>query len=272
MRAYRAALVAAFVLLAASCATAPPPTTPPTLAALAGDYFPLHSTALGRPMHIYVNLPENYANETQTYSTIYLTDGDSLFPLLAPTQLFLTYDEPIPPAIVVGIAYGTFDPNAGNLRHVDFRVAGSPAFQRFLAEELLPEIERRFRSNPARRVLVGQSRGASFVLYSALTQPDLFWGRIASNPGFQSERDFYDQPAAPASRSDLSLFVASGERDRPALRADALEWFEHWNAKPSRPWALNTVTISNGTHAASIGEAYRQGMLWLFRNEPPAAQ
>ena len=266
----RSGLLAFALVFAAGCQTTPTPASPPMLAALSGDYFPLHSTALGRPMHIYVNLPSDYASETRAYPTIYLTDGDSLFPLLAPTHLFLTYDEPVPPAILVGIAYGTFDPSAGNLRHVDFRVAGSPAFQRFLSDELIPEIERRFRSNPDRRVLVGQSRGGSFVLYSALTAPDLFWGRIASNPGFQSERAFYYEPAATATHDDLGLFVASGSRDRPALRADSVAWFEHWNrADIVRPWALNTVTIENGTHAATIGEVYRQGLLWLFRNEPP---
>lgn len=29
-----------------------------------------------------------------------------------------------------------------------------------------------------------------------------------------------------------------------------------------------TVTIENGVHAASLGEVYRQGMVWLFRPKP----
>lgn len=35
-----------------------------------------------------------------------------------------------------------------------------------------------------------------------------------------------------------------------------------------RPWALKTVTIEGGTHAADSASSYRVAMLWLFnRNE-----
>lgn len=269
----RALLLAALLAVATACA-APAKLEAPTPAALRGDYFALQSAALGRAMHIHVALPENYAAQSAAYPVVYLTDGDSLFPLLAPTQLFLTYDEPVPAAILVGIAYGSFDPNAGNLRHIDFTAPapgapGAEAFQRFLADELIPEIERRYRANPERRVLVGQSRGGGFVLYSALTAPDLFWGRIASNPAMRPSMAAFPQSAAPATRADLRLFLASGERDRADLRADAQAWSEHWRAAPARPWALNSVTIANGTHAATIGEVYRQGMIWLFSEETP---
>ena len=276
----RQILIVVLALCAAACQMAQPAARvdAPALAALRGGYFELNSASLGRPMQIHIALPEGYAEQpTRGYPVVYLTDGDSLFPLLAPTHLFLTYDEPIPPAIIVGIAYGTFDPNAGNMRHVDFNApqpgvtTGAPAFHRFLSDELIPAVERRYRANPERRILVGQSRGGGFVIYSALAEPDLFWGRIASNPAFRpaASREFFYGPAAQATRADLGLFVVSGARDRPDIRAETLRWFEHWNAQSERPWTLNTVTLENGTHAASIGETYRQGLLWLFRNEPP---
>lgn len=266
--------IALAAALLGACQTAEAPQPAPTPAALRGDYFRLNSAILDRPLHIHVNLPDGYDRETKRYPTVYITDGNSLFPLLAPTHLFLTYDEPVPPAILVGIAYGSFDPAQGNRRDTDYvapdpatPTANAAAYQRALAEELIPEIERRYPTNPERRILIGQSLGGSFVIYSALTTPDLFWGRIASNPSFRTRRDVYF-PAPPTAARESNLFVASGSRDRPALRTDALAWFAHWNAQPQRPWELNTVTIESGTHAASIGEVYRQGLLWLFRNEP----
>jgi hypothetical protein len=30
------------------------------------------------------------------------------------------------------------------------------------------------------------------------------------------------------------------------------------------------MTIANGVHAASLGEVYRQGLVWLFEGEAPA--
>lgn len=256
-------------------AAAPAPTPLDHLPALKGAYFRMDSQAVGRPFHIYVRLPESYAETPRRkYPVVYLLDGDSLFPILAANHLFLHYDEQLPDAVVVGIAYGSFDP-AINRRSIDFtgpgqevdaESAGAPAFQRFLKDELLPRVEREFRADPERRILFGQSRGGSFVLYSAFTDPDLFWGRIASNPALQPARERFFAAASPARKRDLGLVVVSGSRDRPNLRADALAWFAAWSRRQDAPWRLRTVTLEGGTHAADSPGAYRAGMLWLFRN------
>ncbi len=243
------------------------------LPALRGEYFPIHSAETGRTYHIHVRLPEGYdAAAVTPYPTVYLTDGDSLFPILAANHLFLTYDDRLPEAIVVGIAYGGFDP-AVNKRHIDFQspgagvapdAAGAAAFQRFLKTELIPEIERRHRSDGARRVLFGQSRGGAFVLYSAVTDPDLFWGRIASNPSITPGIESLLEPAAPATRRDLTLVVTSGTRDRPNLQVEAARWLSVWQARPERPWRLFGERIEGGTHAANAPDAYRLGLHRLF--------
>lgn len=244
------------------------------LPALQGDYFKHDSAAVGRSFHIYVAFPENYErNPDARYPVVYLLDGDSLFPIHATHHRFLNYDEAIPEAIVVGIAYGSFDPSV-NKRGYDFSApaadaseeqGGAPAFQRFLKLELIPEIDRRYRSNPDRRVLFGQSRGGYMVLYSAFTDPDLFWGRIASNPSFDPGRElFYSKPPS-STRRDLGLVVTSGERDRPAGREKAMEWFKTWDARSDTPWQVKTLTLEGGTHAADSTNSYRAGMVWLFR-------
>ena len=276
---YRLLVVTLVLALAASCTNAPGVSAVASavpldhLPALKGDYFRIESRAVGRLFHIYVRYPAGYADKTKRrYPVVYLLDGDSLFPLLAVSHLFLTNDEQLPEAIIVGIAYGSFDP-AINRRDVDFAApaaglapdkAGAPAFQRFLKAELLPEVERRYRADAARRILFGQSFGGSFVLYSAFTDPDLFWGRIASNPSFHLGRDVFFGPPRAASRVDLGLVVASGSRDRPQLRRDALAWFKAWKDRPKAPWRIRTITIEGGTHAADGPRAYRDGLLWLF--------
>lgn len=243
------------------------------LPVLRGDYFPVDSRAVGRPFHIHIRLPENYrADESVRYPVVYLLDGDSLFPILAASHLFLTIDEGLPEAIVVGIAYGSFDP-AINRRGFDFSTpvenadperGGAAAFHDFLKSELIPQIENRYRTDPSRRVLFGQSAGGSMVLYSAFTDPDLFWGRIASNPNFDLGREVFFSPAATPNQGDLGLVVTSGSRDRANLRQAALEWFAAWESVEDKPWSLRTVTIEGGTHAADTTNSYRAGMLWLF--------
>ena len=102
------------------------------------------------------------------------------------------------------------------------------------------------------------------VLYSAFTEPDLFWGRIANNPALEPDRELFFSPATASTKNDLGLVVTSGSRDRPELRRAALEWFDAWSAVEGKPWSLHTVTIEGGTHAADSSNSYRIGMLWLF--------
>lgn len=247
---------------------APPAPSIQHLPALTGDYFRLQSKAGLGDYHIYIRYPENYGKDPQAlYPTVYLLDGDSLFPYLAPHHLFLTYDDKLPEAIVVGIAYGSFAPPV-NRRDRDF-IEGSAAFHAFLKNELIPSVENRTRSNPERRILVGQSRGGAFALYSALHDPDLFWGRIASNPSFGANREHLMSAKPPKPRrKDNRVVVVSGTRDYPRGREGTLAWLETQARSPQSAWSLRAIHIEGGTHAANMPEAYRRSMHWLFDLDP----
>lgn len=279
MRGLVSILFGLLLLAVAPHATARQVAELPFPAALRGDAFRLESTSLGRGFDIYVRLPLDYDPEGPAYPVVYLLDGDSLFPILAANHLFLTYDEGLPEAVVVGIAYGGFDP-AVNRRGLDFQSpdeglpaenAGAESFHSFLTDDLIPIIEGRFNVDPDRRVLFGQSRGGNLVLYSAVAYPDVFWGRIASNPSLTPGMGSIVSGALPAQRDDLKVAVTSGERDRPDLRPEAVHWVETWLVRDAdeRPWQVRLFSIAGGTHAANAPDSYRAGMLWLFGGREP---
>jgi len=252
------------------------------LAGLApADHIKLDSEIVGRPYHIFVRLPEDYHKTDTLYPTVYLLDGDIAFPILGAYHLLLSYDEPVPDAIIVGISYGTFDHNGGNYRGTDYSTpplpidyrngvdngasdGGATKYQKFLSQELIPHIEAKYRSDHTRRILVGQSRGAHFVLYSALSQPNLFWGRIASNPSLRPNTDFFFQDLSDMPLTDSHLFFSSASRDQERLRTEALELFDHLSKQKKIPWRLKTVTLEDETHGAGFTNVYRAGMKWLF--------
>ncbi|MEL6876505.1 MAG: alpha/beta hydrolase-fold protein [Pseudomonadota bacterium] len=247
------------------------------LPALAGDYSTLDSEETDSRYHIFVRLPEGYEDKPkQSWPVVYLLDGDSTFPMLAPQHLFLHYDEGLPEAILVGIAYGGF--GAINRRGHDFRpvlegggAGGSSAFLAMLEGELIPRIEGAFRTDPAKRILVGQSRGGSFVLYAAVERPELFYGYIASNPGREyPDRKLYGMGRAMLEvRTEGLLVLASGSRDRDYLRGTALEWAETFAKRTDLPWRAQFLDIQGGTHAASLPEVYRRAMLKIL---PPPSE
>jgi uncharacterized protein len=272
-------LAAAAVLVLTGCsqATATRTLTPlDHLPALTGGYFSIRSREAEHDYHIYVRVPQDYAAQPgRRYPIVYLLDGDSLFPILASSHLFLTIDDKLPEAIVVGISYGSFD-KPTNRRHIDFMPLGPRVkpedarvedFHRFLERELLPAVESRYRADPGKRVLFGQSRGGALILYSAFTRPDLFWARIASNPSWTpGENIFYGAPAA-ATRPDLQLLVAVGTQEYPERRVAAGKWFAHWNGRKT-PWNLTRIDVAGGTHSADAANAYRAAMRLLFPPQP----
>ncbi|AWF82306.1 esterase [Microbulbifer sp. A4B17] len=246
------------------------------LPALKGDYFKLDSAIVGRPYHIYTRLPEDYDPDGNiAYPVIYLLDGDSLFPVLATNHLFMHFDDYVPEAIIVGIAYGSFSPEI-NRRSFDFslpdnsdtpKYGGAVQFLNFLEQELLPAVESRYAVNPQQRVLFGQSRGGYFVLYTAFSKPDLFKGLIASNATFLPQQEFFYRKPAQSTREDLTLVVTSGSEDMPNLRNDALSWHKHWKEQKSAPWSIAFKTIPGGTHAANSTDSYRFGIHEIFQEE-----
>ena len=237
-------------------------------------YQQIESETLGRPFHLYIMLPQDYEEAAdQRYPTIYLLDGGNMFPLLASFYRYLQFGDGFPNAIIVGVAYGSDTFAGGNYRASDYTApseerdfwGGAGKFQQFLSDELFPTIESSFRSRDDRRIIFGQSIGGQFVLYTALTQPDLFWGHIASNPALHRNLPFFlEEHWGKTDSRSSKLFVASGSLDDPMFRVPALKWAEHWSGKANNPWQLEVVTLEGQTHLSAPPEAFRQGMRWLF--------
>ena len=146
---------------------------------------------------------------------------------------------------------------------------GAEKFQHFLSDELLPLIERTYRSRADRRVIFGQSIGGQFVLYTALTMPDLFWGHIASNPALHRNLPFFLQTYGKAASAgeQSKLFVGSGSLDDPGYRVPTLEWIEHWSNNDDNPWQLKTMILDGHSHMSAPPASFRQGMTWLFSKD-----
>ena len=238
-------------------------------------YRRIESEILGRTYHIFVMLPDGYEQSPGAdYPTIYLLDGGALFPLFSAYYRYLNFGEEIPDSIIVGISYGSDDFEDGNYRATDYTAisaereywGGAHGFQRFLSDELLPFIEKTYRSRTDRRVIFGQSIGGQFVLYTALTRPELFWGHIVSNPALHRNLPFFLQEFGEAeiAGEQPRLFVGIGSEDDPRFRVPALEWVEHWADRDTNPWQLKTMILEGHTHMSAPPASFRQGMTWLF--------
>jgi len=241
-------------------------------------YHHLESAIVDRGFHLYVMLPEGYdAEPERDYPTVYVLDGGALYPMLVAYYAYLNFAGEVPRSIIVGISYGSNDFEGGNYRGTDYTApaaerdywGGAGKFQRFLEAELLPFVQQNYRSDDKARVIFGQSIGGQFVLFSALTRPDLFWGHIASNPALHRNLSFFLEDHATSTTTNRpKLFVSSGELDDPEFRVPAIEWMTFWSSRKTIPWDLQTVTLDGHSHMSAPPAAFRQGMMWLFDTYP----
>lgn len=156
------------------------------------DSFTLQSSALGEARLVNVYTPPQYragGDSATPLPVLYMPDGglDEDFPHVVHMVDSLRAAGVIRPFIVVGI------PNTQRRRDLTGptavksdsaiapRVGGSAAFRQFIAQELIPEIERRYRTTHE-RAIIGESLAGLFVMETFLTTPDLFTHYIAFDP------------------------------------------------------------------------------------------
>jgi pimeloyl-ACP methyl ester carboxylesterase len=133
------------------------------------------SKILGEERVVQVSLPLNYGVARRRYETTYLLDGhvrqffDITVAAAAYDVVGDTHDYATPPQIVVGVDQSDRGVDLGRNQEL---------FTRFLVEELVPYIDREFRTNKY-RTLIGHSLGGRFALMTFCRAPGVFPSVIA---------------------------------------------------------------------------------------------
>ncbi|HJR33865.1 MAG TPA: alpha/beta hydrolase-fold protein [Gemmatimonadales bacterium] len=152
--------------------------------------FIIESRAVGEPRVINVYTPPGYDSLTSTsFPVVYMPDGGLAedFPHIANTLDSLIALRAIAPVILVGIENTerrrdlTGPTAVASDSAIARRVGGSAGFRRFIREELMPEIRRRYRSTDE-TTIVGESLAGLFIVETFLLEPDLFRRYIALSP------------------------------------------------------------------------------------------
>jgi enterochelin esterase-like enzyme len=167
---------------------------------------------------------------------VYMSPGA---PLLNPNVLILfdgnsTYQSRVPTAVILDNLYAAkkisqtvaiFVDNGGPARNVDMNF--SDAFVKFLTDELLPQVQReyKFKADPARTALGGDSLCGTIAAYAALQRPDVFGEVLAQSGAFQfnnrhdvdnEEPEWLARQFAAKARSNVFFYLDVGQmEDRP---------------------------------------------------------
>ena len=155
-----------------------------------GETFALPSAVLGESRRINVYAPPAYSASPETrLPVLYMPDGGMAEDFLHVAGLVQVSvgNGTMRPMLLVGIenTERRRDLTGPTERDADKRIAprvgGSAAFRRFLRDELMPHIDRTYRTT-AETAIVGESLAGLFVVETLLLEPDLFDTYIAFDP------------------------------------------------------------------------------------------
>ncbi len=160
--------------------------------------FHLYSKNVLDSFSIFVNLPNDYnPKQKEKYPVVYLLDANLYFDILAATINKYSEVGLAPPVILVGIGYKDF-PTMDSLRNRDDTYptaipeyqmtvsGGADKFLSFINNELIPQIDKEYKTDTSKRVLMGHSLGGYFTVYTILQdllgKSNSFNSYIAASP------------------------------------------------------------------------------------------
>lgn len=148
-----------------------------------GYSFQLHSNILNEDRIIMVALPAEYNTTTKNYPVLYVTDGQWNFVLSSQAIGSLGGNGIIPQMITVAVQTQNYrDRDLVVTRNEQSKMGGgADNFLKFMKEELVPFIEKNYRTSNY-RALAGTSFGGIFVINTFLREPEFFNSYIAMSP------------------------------------------------------------------------------------------
>lgn len=173
---------------------------------LIGQTYTLRSKVLGTDRRLSLRLPTGYAEAPQTrYPVVYVIDGgpEQDFPHIAGIAQSSEVSGTFAPVIVVGVETvkrrqeitPPVTDSAAYEAELGAVPGGSASFRRFLAEEVKPWVESRYRTS-GQDAVMGESLAGLFVVETLFEAPQLFDDYIAVSPSLWWENMKYGREAA----------------------------------------------------------------------------
>ncbi|MFL6333367.1 MAG: alpha/beta hydrolase [Pyrinomonadaceae bacterium] len=193
-----------------------------------GETFTIHSGILRETRRINVYVPPGYKESAETrLPVLYMPDGGLAEDFLHVAGLVQVSvgNGTMRPFLLVGIENTrrrrdlTGPTDNENDKKIAPRVGGSEAFRRFIRDELMPQVRRRYRTTNE-RAIVGESLAGLFVVETFLLEPELFDTYLAFDPSLWWNNQKLVGEAGGLLRARLktgkTLYLASSGEDTEA--------------------------------------------------------
>jgi len=240
-----------------------------------GETFTIESKVLGETRRINVYLPPGYAESPELrLPVLYMPDGGLAedFLHIAGLVQVSVGNETMRPFLLVGIENTqrrrdlTGPTNNEEDKKVAKVVGKSAAFRKFIRDELMAQINKRYRTTKE-TAIVGESFAGLFVVETFLLEPDLFDTYIAIDPSLWWSDQELVNGAAERLRSwpklNKTLYVAQSSEERVDGVANRFVEVFRNHAPPEIRWHYQA--LPNEKHATIFHPAALTAFRTVFK-------
>lgn len=238
------------------------------------DSFTIDSKILNEKRVINVWNPLEYSQNS--LPVLYMADGGVKedFPHIANTLAKLIKAKKIKPIILVGIENTerrrdlTGETQVAKDKKVAPVVGGSTKFRAFISDELIPEINKKYRTTKEKGI-IGESLSGLFVMETLMEKPELFDFYIAFDPSLWWNNQYLvknaqkDLAKIPQNQQKKLWFAGSGTKDISPMAMRLAKILETEN-KPNIIWKYSDEPKEK--HNTIFRATKEKALIWTLNN------
>jgi len=232
------------------------------------DTWVIHSNTIGEDYKLYVLRTVLYDTTNIKLPVLYMTDGDWNMTVAMNCFSMLRQDYDTREPLIVGIGYG----KGTNKRFRDLNPqTGGPAFLTFIEKEVMPFIERKYRT-ATEKAIYGYSMGGLFTTYILFNRPELFDMVFIGAPGNSGRQLMADAKKYFADHHDLKSKVFIGVGSYEGETAKNIDSFTTYLLAQKSPGLnIRSVITPDANHGAALAQVMQNAIKFGYCKQHIAA-
>ncbi|MBV1887971.1 MAG: tetratricopeptide repeat protein [Urechidicola sp.] len=245
---------------------------------LIGTEYILHSNILNEDREYRISLPESYSNEESShkrYPVLIVLDGNAHFKSITGMVNYMSSgyngNKRIPEMIVIAIQNVNrrrdFTPNK-TITKRENDSGGGDRFLSFLEDELIPELDQKYRTDPY-RILFGHSLGGLLATHAYMKEKTLFNSFIAVDPSMGTwDAETMDKKLDAVTDQSFERFIyiatANWGKRNIKNRDRHVRLYEALNSKCEDDFNAKLEYFENENHGSVPIIAFHNGISAIF--------
>jgi predicted alpha/beta superfamily hydrolase len=241
-----------------------------------GTKHRLHSKILNEERDYWINLPESYNNNEESYKkypVLIVLDGNTHFKSITGLVSYMSGNGKIPEIIIVAIQNvdrrRDYTPDK-TITVRENNSGGGDKFLSFLEDELIPELNREYRTEPY-RILFGHSLGGLLATHAYMKEKTLFNSFISVDPSFGTwDAKTMDKRLDSVTGNSFERFIylatANWGKRNIKNRDRHLRFYEALNSKCEGEFPAKLEYFENENHGSVSPIAFYNGISAIFKD------